>query len=396
MEKGRYSGKMLIGSILAGVLYAGMGEIFYQRLKGVFPDLFLVTGYLMGLFLWIGFVVWIIGKWVYHRVYKKVSIKQWVWITLAMLVFAIGFEWLYEMSFHGQTKRYDSYLFVIDNSGSMDRSDPNGLRFETIETVLAEKPEKFSYAIYLFSDSAILVRKLGDQTTDLEYDRGNNHGMTAIKGTLQTILEDIENGTLDLEGRNGHVILLSDGAATDIHSREEFLAVLDGFVQKEISISTVGLLNADEELMSEIATITGGVFVSVEEIEDLEDAMVQAGQEKVIERNLLDYREGKNMDLLYAGMRIGFLILLGILIGLQKAVLCERFLDTSSVMKSSIVGSVLAGVCMEIGINHLEGEAVVVRGLFCGLVAFTLLREDFVGTDTLGAEVYRGKGYRKK
>ena len=384
MEKGRYSIKMLIGSILAGVLYAVIGELFYQKLKGIIPDLFLVTIYLIGLFLWIGFAVWLISKLVYHRVYKKALIKQWVWITLTMVVFTAGFEWLYERSFRGRTKQYDAYLFIIDSSGSMDRSDPNGLRFEAIETVLAEKPKKFSYAVYLFSDSAVLVRELGDQTEHSDYDHGNNHGMTAIKGTLQTVLEDIESGVLDLNGRNGHIILLSDGAATDIQDQQEFIAVLDRFVQKGISISTVGLLDADEELMSDIATITGGIFVPVEEIGDLEDAMVQAGKNEMEERNLLDDRKGEYADLLYAGMRIGFLILLGGLIGLQKAVVCERFLNTSSVIKSSIIGSILAG------------EPALIRMLFCGLVSFTLLREDFLGKDTLGAEVYRGKGYYRK
>lgn len=390
MEKGKYSGKMLIGSILAGLLYAGMGEIFYQELKGTISDLVVVAGYLIGLFLFVGLSVWLLSKLVYNRTFKRVSIKQWVYILIAMLVLTIGFEWIYEMQFKGRTKRYDTYLFVIDHSGSMDRNDPNGLRFEAIEHVLAEKPDSFSYAVYLFSDSATLVRKLGDQTDSSDYDRGENQGMTAIRGTLQTVLEDIENGTLDVNKRNVHIILLSDGAATDIDSYEELFAVLDGFVQKEISISTVGLLDADTELMTSIAETTGGVFVSVENIEDLNTAMVQAGKNEFVERNLIDYREGEQAQILYAWMRIGFLIVLGGLIGLQKVVICERFLNTLSVIRSTIVGSVLAGCSMEIGINSLEVKPVVVRGVFCVIVCFTLLREDFLGKDTLGAEVYRG------
>ncbi len=391
MEKGTYSGKMLIGSILAGVLYAIAAEVLYQKLKQNVSDLVIVTSYLMGLFLFAGFAIWLLSKLVYNRTFKKVSIKQWLGTLAAMLVLTIGFEWIYEMQFQGQVKQYDTYLFVIDNSGSMDGSDPEGLRFEAIENVLKEKADSFSYAVYLFSDSTELVRKLGDQTEGADYNRGENQGMTAIKRALQKVLEDLENGTLDLRKRKGHVILLSDGAATDIDSYGELAAVLDGFVQKGVSISTVGLLDADEQLMSFIAEQAGGVFVSVEDIADLEAAMVQAGKNEIVQRNLIDYREGEQKKVLYAGMRIGFLIILGGLIGLQKVVICERFLDTLSVIRSAAVGSVLAGLCMEIGMNQMGVEPFFVRGVFCGVICFTLLREDLSLKNSLGAEVYRGK-----
>lgn len=391
MEKGTYSGKMLIGSILAGVLYAIAAEVLYQKLKQNVSDLVIVTSYLMGLFLFAGFAVWLLSKLVYNRTFKKVSIKQWLGTLAAMLVLTIGFEWIYEMQFQGQVKQYDTYLFVIDNSGSMDGSDPEGLRFKAIENVLKEKADSFSYAVYLFSDSTELVRKLGDQTESADYNRGENQGMTAIKRALQKVLEDLENGTLDLGKRKGHVILLSDGAATDIDSYGELAAVLDGFVQKGVSISTVGLLDADEQLMSFIAEQAGGVFVSVEDIADLEAAMVQAGKNEIVQRNLIDYREGEQKKVLYAGMRIGFLIILGGLIGLQKVVICERFLDTLSVIRSAAVGSVLAGLCMEIGMNQMGVEPFFVRGVFCGVICFTLLREDLSLKNSLGAEVYRGK-----
>lgn len=391
MEKGTYSGKMLIGSILAGVLYAIAAEVLYQKLKQNVSDLVIVTSYLMGLFLFAGFAIWLLSKLVYNRTFKKVSIKQWLGTLAAMLVLTIGFEWIYEMQFQGQVKQYDTYLFVIDNSGSMDGSDPEGLRFKAIENVLKEKADSFSYAVYLFSDSTELVRKLGDQTEGADYNRGENQGMTAIKRALQKVLEDLENGTLDLGKRKGHVILLSDGAATDIDSYGELAAVLDGFVQKGVSISTVGLLDADEQLMSFIAEQAGGVFVSVEDIADLEAAMVQAGKNEIVQRNLIDYREGEQKKVLYAGMRIGFLIILGGLIGLQKVVICERFLDTLSVIRSAAVGSVLAGLCMEIGMNQMGVEPFFVRGVFCGVICFTLLREDLSLKNSLGAEVYRGK-----
>lgn len=398
MEKGKYSGKMLIGSILAGMLYAVIGEVIYRILKDRVLDLIVVTIYLMGLFFFVGFSIWVLGKFVYHRSFKRISVKQWIGITLAMLVLTVGFEYLYEMQLKGRTRQVDAYVFVIDNSGSMDSSDPDGLRFQAIEKILAEKPSRFLYAIYTFSDSANLVRELGDQTGNTEYDHGSNEGLTAIYRTLEKILSDIEDGILDLTNRNCHIIFLSDGNATDVTSLAAYRegSVLDEFVQKGISISTVGLLDADRELMSLIAEKTGGIFVNVDDISNLENAMTKASQVEKKSRNLLDYREKVDADRMYAIMRVIVLAVLGGWIGLQKAVICEKFIDTMPVIKSSVVGSILAGIWMEAGLNGLGINSAIVRGLGCVLISFTLLREDVLRRNTADAEVYKGYGKGEK
>lgn len=393
MEKGRYSGKMLIGSILAGIVFAIIGEVLYQALHGILPRAAMAEIYFVGLFLFLGLAIWLTGKSVYARSYKGVPMRQWIKVFLAMLVLTAVFELLYEIQIKGKNPEIDSYIFVIDSSGSMTTTDPDGLRFDAIDKMLVQKPQDFRYAVYLFSDEAVRVRDMGPKDNAQEYSHGTGDGETAIKATLETVMEDIESRELDLTGLNAHVIFLSDGYATDIDFFHKYsiATLLNEYAGKGISISTVGLLEADEALMSLIAEKTGGVFINVDDVNQLEEAMSQAGDLGTDNRHLLGYRNAVNLDLLYAVMRILFITGLGVIIGLEKAVICERFLDTAAVLRSSAVGSVLAGLCIEVGMNGMGIHPALIRMLCCVLISFTLLREDFLGRSQMGAPVRRSR-----
>lgn len=409
MEKGRYSFKMLIGSIVAGIVFAVIGEVLYQALRRILPRVAVAEIYFVGLFLFLGLAIWLIGKTVYSRTYKGVPMNRWVMVFAGMLVLTAVLELIYEIDFG---KKKDAYIFVIDCSSSMDvgytdlntnqfidsPSDPDGLRFAAIDNMLAEKPEDFQYAVYLFGSEVVRAREMGPKSKGLEYSRECDGGGTVIKRTLETIMEDIRNGDLDISKVNAHVIFLSDGSPSpedniiaDIHI--EILPVLREYAAEGISISTVGLLYSDEELMNLIANETDGVFVNVDDVNDLEDAMVKAG-DLGEGRHLLGYRNDENLNLLYAIMRILFVTGLGVLIGLEKAVICEKFLDTAAVIRSSVVGSLLAGICMEIGMNGLGMPPGLIRVLACILISFTLLREDFLGRDDEGTNVLRAGNRR--
>lgn len=405
MEKGRYSFKMLIGSILAGLVFAVIGEVLYQALKGILPRVAMAEIYFVGLFLFLGLAIWLIGKTVYSRTYKGVLMNRWAILLVAMLALTAVFELLYEIEIG---KKDDAYIFVIDCSGSMcgnfteantgnyieEGNDSEGLRFKAIDNMLADKPDDFQYAVYLFGSEVVCAREMGPKSDGEDYPRDSNMGGTAIKLTLETLMQDIKNKNTDLSKLNARVIFLSDGVSTDNVSAgsdiyKEILPVLEEYAAEGISIGTVGFIGADENLMTLIADETGGVFVNVDNVNDLEDAMFEAG-DLGDARHLLGYRNSENLNLLYAIMRILFIIGLGVVIGLEKAVICEKFLDTTAVLKSSVVGSALAGICMEIGMNGLKLPSALIRVLACILISFTLLREDFLGRNDSGAEVRRG------
>lgn len=379
MNRRRFSVRMLAGSILAGFAYGCIGEIFYRKLERGMPQILLVTLYVTGLFLFLGLSVFLIGRFGYYQVYGAVNRRQWVVSFLLVAALSAGFEFLYgEISFLGRRQAFSSYLFVIDHSGSMNETDPDGLRYEAIRKLLEHKDPDFCYGVYHFSDTAGMVRGMAPVSEKSPETEIINEGGTAVLHALDTILEDLDSGKLKLDQRC-RMILLSDGYATDVDEagRYDCIRRLEQFAECGISISTVGMAGeADTQLLTLIADKTGGTYVSVGDVSQLEQGMRQAAQAEEEKRSLLGYRSAGERDWLYGVLRVVLIAGLGMLVAVEKTVLCERFLNTNSVLVSSAVGSVLAGVCLEVGMNLLGAEPSAARVAGCVLMGVTVLYED--------------------
>ena len=378
MSKRRFSIKMLIGSILAGLLYGLAGEFIYRQIGRTASHVVTTVVYFVGMYLFVGFAVYLIGKMghAYHD--GPVNRRQWAVAFLLMIVLSALFEWIYGRIGTGTKDHVSSYLFVIDNSGSMGKNDPTGMRYEAIEKLLENKDPAFAYGIYHFSDSAQLVRPMAPVSDGGLGKDPVNSGGTAIIHALDTILQDLDQGVLQLDS-HCRMILLSDGFATDIDetSRYDWIRKLEQFVDRGISISTVGMTgDADTQLLMLAADKTGGRYVSVQDVQQLEQGMRQAAQAEEGIRNLLGYRSENDTGIIFSGVRILFIICLGMLIAVEKTVLCERYLNTNTVLISSAIGSALAGICLEAGMNTLGLHPSAMRMALCMLIAFTLLYED--------------------
>lgn len=378
MSKTRYSIKMLIGSILAGLAYGQIGEFFYQCMERSISHILVSMLYFSGMYLFLGLAVYVIGRAGSYQSYGPVNRRQWAAAFVLMLLLSAFFEFLYGWVGTGGKQPVSSYLFVIDNSGSMDKTDPDGMRYQAIEKLLENKEPEFLYGIYHFSDSAKLVRDMAPVRAGGYSQEAVNGGGTAVIRALDTILSDIHDGRLVLDD-HCRMILLSDGYATDVDdaSRYDCIRRLEQFADQGISISTVGMAgDVDTQLLMLAADKTGGTYVSVQHVEQLEQGMRLAAQTEEENRNLLGYRSESTSGILYAAMRIIFIICLGILVAVEKTVLCERFLNTNSVLASSMIGSGLAGICLEAGMNTFGLHPSAMRTALCVLIAFTLLHED--------------------
>ena len=69
-------------------------------------------------------------------------------------------EFLYEIGGSIQDYSPTSYVFVIDDSGSMSSNDPSMLRADAIGEIMKE--EDIPYCVYKFSGDAELIREIGD------------------------------------------------------------------------------------------------------------------------------------------------------------------------------------------------------------------------------------------
>ena len=291
--------------------------------------------------------------------------------SFVIFLLAMLFQWIYGLNAQKVTELTDptSYIFLIDDSGSMGQNDPNGERFTAIDAVLKEEDSNFPYMIYRFSDSDEIIRDMGPVSDQHDRLTGRSAGGTAIKATLKGVLQDHDQAVWD-GGSFPKVILLTDGYESSFSIFDSLDKILKNYVHEGISISTVGLGEADQKTLSKIAAATGGVTVSVNQASDLPQAMrsATAVSTDVVNRDLLTARYAYRSDPLHGFLRILFLSILGSLIGVLLALAYGQEDSAMIILVSSVIGSV-AGACLLEGGTSLLG----IPASFLCLLLFILL-----------------------
>jgi hypothetical protein len=287
---------------------------------------------------------------------------------------AVLFQWIYGKDFSQETITATSYIFVVDDSGSMGSNDPLQERYAAIETVLADQPETFPYMVYGFSNSVSVLRDMAPIAEGHDELYGNSTGGTAIRGALERVLEDYQNGTWD-GGAYPKVILLTDGYATDIGLFHSIRPLLKEYKKAQISISTVGLGSVDNSLMERIAQRTGGVFVNVTDAASLSAAMMMAA-EQYVSRDLFSERYVTTHNGLYGFLRVLFLTILGVCIGLVATLACGRLEEATMTLIATGVTALLGACIVEFGIELLHLPAWLAWLLLWTLLAMTFTVQD--------------------
>ena len=111
-----------------------------------------------------------------------------------------------------------------------------------------------------------------------------------------------------------------------------------------------------------------GIYVPVEDAELLEDAMKTAA-DAASSRNLLDYRTPVKYDVFCMLFRLTAIVLLGLMLGVVKMYLCEPFLETRLLWKTSVICSLAAAACVELGMNRFGLLPSWMRFFMCVLLA---------------------------
>ncbi|MCD7892861.1 MAG: VWA domain-containing protein [Erysipelotrichaceae bacterium] len=305
---------------------------------------------------------------------------------VVVLVISTIFEAIYEIDFYSSNIYSDptSYVFIIDNSGSMSSSDPDALRYAAIEDIISNKDNSFPYAVYSFNDSVICIRELAAKSEGLDDYEPTNSGETAIKETLQQLLQEYNDGTLTGLGVNPKFLLLSDGYATDIGMFSNISSILKEYVKNNIVISTVGLGDADEELMQQIATSTGGVYIDIDNASSLETAMSTAiinTSDELYQRHFFKYRHVLKCDSLYAFMHIIFTTIIGLLISLLSLFATGRNNDKKIVIISGLITSIIGSLLLELGINKIGLPATIMSIIYFMLVGMVCINHETIETN---------------
>jgi len=289
-----------------------------------------------------------------------------------IIMFGAGtlFQWLYSLNPNDENIAPTSYIFVIDDSGSMQDNDSTGERYKAIYEVLKDMPDDFTYMVYSFSNDAFIVKEMGPISEGIPQIEGNYSGGTEIKLALKKIMSDMENEVWK-GGETPKVIFLTDGYATDIEWFTNIGTILRQYAAKHVSISTVGLGHVDTNLMNKIAKSTGGVFIDVSDAAGLSDAMNTAAR-AYADRDLLSTRYSSSLNVLYGFLRILFLSLLGTGLGFLVSIAYGFQDSTSLIIVSSIIKSVLGAVIMELGTSVLGFSDKFMWLVFWILLSITL------------------------
>lgn len=177
-----------------------------------------------------------------------------------------------------------SLSIVLDISGSMQGNNITDSK-NAIRNCISQLGDDVSASFVTFSNSANLECALTDSKyliMNLVEATDSDGGGTYISSGLSTAIDA-------LSGSSGSrvIILLSDGADFD-ESKALMDGVLTEAVTNNVSIYTIGLQGCEEEYLQMIATRTGGQFIMVTNVAEL-DRTYQEIQNAMMNNYLITY-----------------------------------------------------------------------------------------------------------
>ncbi len=376
----RFSGLAVLFSLIgSGIAYL-VGELILTKGETL-PD-----GIRMGLYFGIGsmfLTIMILASqkvspqligYRWKQQYFKTSLKLFVPTTLVMLGASAGlFQFIYGLQIN-EPKTIQDIVIAVDRSGSMETTDPEGKRFEAINTFIDHLEGKKRVALIAFNENASLALDFTSVSDAAEKEAFKTKlANLEIKNDGQTGISNVMNkayGLIEAGNKGASVILVSDGAPTD-HSASNIPALVQDYVANHISVYTIGMMYADaqaESYLQEIADLTGGIYYSTSDTTMLKEAFgsIQYAQEK---GTIMSPRTGAYADsTLHKGLRVLFLTALAMLMALALGIM----FDNKYLAKGMAIGAFISGL-----IGSLLTEYLFVGGVSPVLVR--LVYWSFIG-----------------
>ena len=184
-----------------------------------------------------------------------------------------------------------SIVFAIDSSGSMFDNDRNGLRKSLTKELIGQlyfSDDKLSIVDF---DSRVQVSteltkdfKSVEKVIDNIDSAGGTYIPAALKEGINKLIEDNQS-----ENRK-YIFVLTDGEDSS-DPGNDYDIVINEARKNNIAIYTIGLKNANQELLKRVANATGGKFYFAEEASNLPRIYEQINDDIIFKST--DYNEDK-------------------------------------------------------------------------------------------------------
>ncbi|MEC0241082.1 VWA domain-containing protein [Paenibacillus dokdonensis] len=374
---------MLLFSLIGGAVGFGVSEVILDKWGGEWPWIVVIGLYFGLVALFIGLSC-LVAEMISPRLngpswrqrYTGTSWKLLVPATLVMLfVVGLGLEFVYEIN-AGGAKPVKDIALVIDNSGSMQETDPDNGRYTAAKSMISRMDSDNRVAVMVFSDQTNLLQpfmqvknqaakdKILGEIDALEATDGGTDISRALSETMQHIQDKGD------AGRGTMVVLLSDGFSdVDLNS------ALALYKQKNVQVNTIGLSLVQSDgssLLKSIAQETGGQYYDVQNAGDL-SVVFQKIYQDTGERTLITERTGPTQNSpVYMIIRIAALALIGAGIGLALGLIFDNRYLARSFGVGGVVSGLLAGLLLEFGLSGEGWSDAVIRLLACLVLAGVL------------------------
>ncbi len=365
-------------SAVAGLLWAFIGRALLNALSHSVWMPLLVGLYFVGLALMLILALWLCTLIKGRVMPERGSYPKAFALTALVLLLALLFQWVYSRDFNMEEvvpTGDSSYIFLVDESGSMLGNDMNNERGKAIQNLMAKCEPDFPCAVYGFESSFRQISPMLPASVlavnPLEL---GAYGGTNISDAIEYVLQEIESGNLRA-GLRPHIILVTDGV--DTGGMKPLKATLRHANDANVRVSTVGVGNAvDAEYLRNIAVKTEGNYVTCETMSDLLGSITDITEQESsdYQRTLLNTREEMPHDWVYAVMRILFLLILAVPFLIIKSLLLRTNDANTNVLIPNLILLLIGALSVEIGMNQFLLKFLkefVVQSILC--IGFTIL-----------------------
>lgn len=374
---------LVLFSLIGGAVGAVIGELLLGQLSDRLPG-FVVIGLYFGMLALSVGLFCLIAEMISPRLngaswrqrYVGTSWKLLIPVTMVMLLLAgAAFEFLYELNV-GRARTVKDIVLIIDNSGSMQETDPDDRRYEAAKSLVGQMDSSKQVAVIVFDDQPELIQpfvRVRDQAVKNEVYAAidalepTNSG-TDIGEALQSSMEQIKGQS---SSRGAMAILLSDGV-----SSVNLAQVLADYQDRGVAVNTIGLglsvAGGNIEgatLLKEIAYQTGGQYYDETDASNL-TFVFQKIYDNLDERTLVTERTGTmENSTYYMILRIIFILGLGALLGLSLGMMFDNRHLAKSFTIGGAVSGLLAGILLELGLSGWSVGDAMIRLLACLVLA---------------------------